>query len=111
MKPEEALEILRKPELPDLSKGHIHTIGEPKRISMSEYMEARKMAIEGLEKQALTERAISAFIGQSGENDGYLGCYMVHRQNHQHCQTGDTVKSLDELVEWYKENFPEEVQE
>ena len=51
MKPEEALEILRKPEFPDLSKGHIHTIGEPKRISMSEYMEARKMAIEALEKQ------------------------------------------------------------
>lgn len=51
MNPEEALEILRKPELPDLSKGHIHTIGEPKRISMSEYMEARKMAIGALEKQ------------------------------------------------------------
>lgn len=51
MKPEEALEILRKPELPDLSKGHIHTIGEPKRISMSEYLEARKIALEALEKQ------------------------------------------------------------
>lgn len=51
MKPEEALEILRKPELPDLSKGHIHTIGEPKRISMSEYSEARKIAFEALEKQ------------------------------------------------------------
>ncbi|NCD10740.1 MAG: hypothetical protein EOL98_15265 [Negativicutes bacterium] len=65
---------------------------------------------DAVNKQALIERAISAFIGQAGENDGYLGCYMVHRQNHQHCQTGDTVRSLDELVEWYKENFPEEVQ-
>lgn len=65
---------------------------------------------EALEKQTLIESALSAFMGQAGENDGYLACYMVHRQNHQHSQTGDTVRSLDELVEWYKENFPEEVQ-
>lgn len=59
MKPEEALEILRKPELPDLSKGHIHTIGEPKRISMSEYSEARKIALEALEKQIEKKPKIS----------------------------------------------------
>lgn len=72
--------------------------------------ESLLLAIESLEKQSLIERAVSAFIGQSGENDGYLGCYMVHKQNYQYCQTGDTVKSLDELVEWYKTNFPEEVE-
>lgn len=99
MKPEEAIEQFKE----------WNEIGWSKSETPSS--EALILAIQALEKQALTERAISAFIGQSGENDGYLGCYMVHRQNHQHCQTGDTVKSLDELVEWYKENFPEEVQE
>jgi len=74
------------------------------------HMETLELALEALEKQSLIEKAVSAFVGQSGENDGYLGCYMVHKQNHQHCQTGDTVKSLDELVEWYKTNFPEEVE-
>lgn len=74
------------------------------------HMETLELALEALEKQSLIERAVSAFIGQSGENDGYLGCYMVHKQNYQHCQIGDTVKSLDELVEWYKTNFPEEVE-
>lgn len=99
MKPEEALKQFKE----------WNESGWPKSETPSS--EALILAIQALEKQALTERAISAFIGQSGENDGYLGCYMVHRQNHQHCQTGDTVRSLDELVEWYKENFPEEVQE
>lgn len=97
MKPEELIKLLKDPN--DRSGND---------VDMEDVL---KVIIEALEKQVLTERAISAFIGQAGENDGYLGCYMVHRQNHQHCQTGDTVKSLDELVEWYKENFPEEVQE
>ena len=71
--------------------------------------EALELAIVALEKQGLTERALSAFLGQSGENDGYLGCYMINKQNYQHCQTGDTVGSFDELIDWYKEKFPEEV--
>ena len=55
--------------------------------------------------------AINAFIGQSGEYDGYLGCYAVSSLTHEHCQMGDVVSSVDELIEWYKENYPEEVKE
>ncbi len=65
------------------------------------------IVVEVLEKQVLTERAISAFIGQASENDVYLGFYMVHKYNRQHCQVGDTVSSLEELIDWYRENYPE----
>lgn len=51
MKPEEAIEILELPKEPLKSGTHYHAIPSPKRISYTDYLNARKAAVEALEKQ------------------------------------------------------------
>lgn len=51
MTPEEAIEILELPKDPLKSGTHYHAIPSPKRISYTDYLNARKAAIEALEKQ------------------------------------------------------------
>ena len=51
MTPEEALEILELPKDPLKSGTHYHAIPSPKRISCTDYLNARKVAIAALEKQ------------------------------------------------------------
>ena len=55
MKPEEALEILELPKDPLKSGTHYHAIPSPKRISYTDYLNARKVAIAALEKQTPTK--------------------------------------------------------
>ena len=51
MKPEEAIEILELPKDPLKSGTHYHAIPSSKRISCTDYLNARRVAIESLEKQ------------------------------------------------------------
>lgn len=51
MKTEEAIEILELPKEPLKSGTHYHAIPSPKRISYTDYLNARKAAVEALEKQ------------------------------------------------------------
>ena len=55
MKPEEAIEILELPKDALKSGTHYHAIPSPKRISYTDYLNARKAAIKALEKQIPTK--------------------------------------------------------
>lgn len=61
MKPEEAIEILELPKEPLKSGTHYHAIPSPKRISYTEYLNARKAALEALEKQVAKKPIESEF--------------------------------------------------
>ena len=64
---------------------------------------------EAIDKYSLLERALSAFLGQSGECDDYIGCLVYNPKTEQYAQTGEIVRSADGLINWYTENFPEEM--
>lgn len=69
MNPEEALEILELPKDPLKSGTHYHAIPSPKRISCTDYLNARKVAIAALDKQVPKKpERLNAFrsIGKCG---------------------------------------------
>ena len=65
MKPEEAIEILELPKDPLKSGTHYHAIPSPKRISCTDYLNARKVAIAALEKQ-VPKKPIEKHYVESG---------------------------------------------
>ena len=77
---------------------------------MTDWLHEIKEYVKRLEhKEQIIEQAISAFIGQSGEYDGYLACCGISKSTYQVAQVGDMVRDYDELIDWYKKNYPEEL--
>lgn len=75
----------------------------------AEHNERMDLAIEALKKQIELEKvkeAISAFLGQSGECDGYLACVTVDHEGHFHAQ-GEVMRNYEELTNWYKQEWGE----
>ena len=74
----------------------------------AEHNERMDLAIEALKKQIELEKVkevISAFLGQSGECDGYLACVTFH-DYHFYVQ-GEVVRNYDELMDWYGQEWGE----
>lgn len=72
----------------------------------AEHNERMDLAIKALRNQVDLEKvkeAISAFLGQSGECDGYLACATFHGY-HFYVQ-GEVVRSYDELIDWYEQEW------
>lgn len=71
-------------------------------LSQPEDWHSVRNAIKELEKYELLLESLSAFIGQSGEYDGFLSCCIRSVSTHEYCQIGDVVKDVDDLLDWYK---------
>jgi len=74
------------------------------------FQQALQLGREALEKQIeleKTKKAISAFLGQSGECDGYLACVTIDHEGHFHAQ-GEVIRDYDELMDWYKQVWGKE---
>lgn len=67
MKPEESIEILELPKEPLKSGTHYHAIPSPKRISYTDYLNARKAAVEALEKQVPKKPQLESYGYSGGE--------------------------------------------
>jgi len=55
------------------------------------------------------ENAIHALLGLSGECDGYIACAVKHHDGTFGFASDEMFMTVDDLIDWYKNEFPEEI--
>jgi len=106
MKPEEAIEILELPKDPLQSGTHYHAIPSLKRITYSEYLDARATAIAALEKQIPKKPdAEGDGYGDNGEiiDDTWI-CHNCESDYEMDYEKYDYCPKCGQRIDWSEED-------